>query len=142
MSLKLDIQLDKRKLGRIRKRLDPSTFSAFIKDATKGLAINFENQTKDLLNQRIYQQPESPNYRRTHDAIGGHLVKNAGEEGQEIVFDTRISGAVKNYTPFLNRNRRIKKLNTLFFDDSVKMFKKSVGKLLDKEIEVYFKKIS
>lgn len=81
-----------------------------------------ENRATKYLKVRVYGQPASPNYRRTGGALGGHTIKREGAFKAIVIFDARLKNKKSkvNYTLFLNRNRRIKKLNTKFHDDAVK----------------------
>jgi hypothetical protein len=123
-------------------------------DALKALNTNFDDISKQIvsrisnemeitakenIDERIYSQAPSPRYIRTGKAKKGIVKFNKGTQGQ-VVADSRKAGASKNYTPFLNKNSKIKKLNTLFWDDAVKTTKKNAGKIAQEIIKKHLKK--
>jgi hypothetical protein len=99
-------------------------------ETTLALADYMEQKASDNLEQRIYSQPPSPHYRRTGKAQRGRWIKER-TEGHEVKFSTEIAGADKDYTVFLNKNRRIRKLNTNFFDDALKDTQSNRQKIID-----------
>ena len=79
-----------------------------------------ENKAKSNINTRVYGQPPSKYYVRTGRAQRSIIANKQSNISYKVLSDTRVAGATKNYTPYLNRNKRIRRLNTHFWDDAVK----------------------
>lgn len=109
------------------------------KQIVKSVSNEMEITAKENIDQRIYSQSPSPNYRRTGKAKKGIVKFNKGTQGQ-VLADSTKAGASKNYTPFLNRNKKIGKLNTLFWDDAVEKTKKDAEKIAQEIIKKNLKK--
>lgn len=111
-----------------------------VKDIVDEVAVEHEGIATENLSSRIYGQPESPNYRRTGRALGGRIIKEEGPDKTSVVFNSRLKGARKNYTPFLNRNARIRKLNTKFWDDAVEETRQKAPKIAKEVLKKELKK--
>jgi hypothetical protein len=65
-------------------------------------------------------------YKRTGHARRGRTntrTSKMDDYTRKIQYASTLDGAQKNYTPYLNKNSRIKRLNTLFWDDGVAKIK-------------------
>ncbi|MFX1499337.1 MAG: hypothetical protein ACFFDH_00070 [Promethearchaeota archaeon] len=110
-----------------------------IKDVITELAAFLTGDSTQKLADRVYSQPESPTYRRTGNALRGRENVELGTAERKVRRDTTIAGASKNYSPFLNRNSRTRRLNTLFWDDAVKETRKLQKKLVQEKLQKAFK---
>jgi len=108
-------------------------------DLVRELALHLSEGSTEKLDERIYSRPPSPHYRRTGRALRGRSNKKQGTGKRLVTRDTRLAGAQKNYVPFLNRNRRIRRFNTLFWEDSIEDTKKFAKKAGNKALRKAFK---
>lgn len=126
------LQFDVEGLEGIQKILNTS-LDTVINEAIFDISAFFENKATENIKTRIYDKPESKNYRRTGRALGGRKNEAIDKFSRIVRNDTRIKGAEKNYAPMLNKNPKIKKLNTRFWDDAVDAVEKeALGILRDK----------
>ena len=116
-------------INRLLSKLNVDIFS-ILDEALKEGAEFLDNDSTEKLRKRIYGQPPSPTYRRTGKALGGRLVRRTRKGKYFVQRDTRIKRARKNYIRFLNRNRRNRKQNTLFWTDAIKDTKKETNKIV------------
>jgi hypothetical protein len=86
-------------------------------EAINETAIYMGQKAGENLQKRIYAQPPSKYYERTGSAGRGHEV-NTIKDGYEVRFSTVLGGAETEYDVFLNKNSRVSRLHTLFFDDA------------------------
>lgn len=103
------------------KMLNPEIENEVLQKSVEDTAAHHDTISNELLQQRIYAQAESPNYRRTGAANRGRSNRKTDSKGyrRKVLNDSRLGGAETNYMPYLNRNKRIKKFNTYYWDDSV-----------------------
>lgn len=126
----------------------PNSLQSFLKagvgepleEAVFDVSGYLENKATENIKARVYSNAPSPRYKRTGRALGGHRNTKLGRLSRRVTGDTRFKGASKNYMPYLNRNRRIKKLNTGYWDDAVEdarnqsqiIVRKAMARLLKK----------
>jgi len=134
----MEINIDLQNLDKVLNRLNFDW-----DDLNKALISNISNEmeinAKQNIDQRIYAQPPSPRYIRTGKAKKGILKFKKGTQGQ-VLADTTLAGAGKNYTPFLNKNSKITKLNTNFWDDAVEKTKQETPKIAKEILKKFLKK--
>lgn len=123
---------------KVQNLLSPNIDSMLDEIAFDAVALMTEKRTENI-SQRIYAKPPSKSYRRTGRALGGTQVTKLGNAVYEIEDNTMIKGARRNYSPMLNKNKRIKKLATKYWDDAKKETKKEAGKIMKKRLNKSFK---
>lgn len=128
----MEIRIDHGDLMRLAKILDKN-YSEFLKEFLNERALNLEQQASLFLQQRIYAMPPSKYYTRTGSAGRGHDVDEI-EGGYQVFFSSVSGGADREYSPFLNKNRRVGRLNTYFFTDAVENEIKNIGDELEKKL--------
>ena len=104
-----------------------TSIKGVLEEAVFDTAAFMDMTAAEKLQEKVYDKPESPVYRRTGSANKGRLITGGGLK-RKVIFSSKLGGAQREYTKFLNRNKRIKKLNTGFFDDSVDETKEFAGK--------------
>ena len=126
MSENIQVSLDRNDQKKIATLLlkIPDVWSKVASRVIKQLS-NPNYKAKKYLKERVYNQSPSDNYQRTGTALGSILLKINNKLKATLVADTRLKWLHKrrkkrNYMPMLNRNSRIRRLNTHFWDDAIK----------------------
>ncbi len=132
-----------------------------VKDAELHTALEFDNTVRDNIQKEIYDKPESRTYVRSGSAKRGSVIESFNG-GTRIRWDSTISprsvigvtggltktgarkkskrrqrGSDENYTPMLNRNSKISKLDTKFFDNSVEKAQEIGDKQLENSLHKF-----
>jgi len=127
-------------LDSVLKRLDPAKAERITDKTIDTIGKRFENETANLLQSSIASNPPSPRYRRTGKSVRGREFTRQGKTQGKVSFASTKAGANREYTKYLNRNSRIKKLNFKFFDKKVEEFKsKRAGEILQETFKSMFK---
>ena len=116
------------------KRLLNKDLKSSVNEMLFDLGAFAERTSTQLIRQRIYGVLPSPTYRRTGRALGGVMLYRSGGDQVTIIRDTRLKGARKNYAPVLNINKKIKKFDSRFWDDTIKETQKEARRILPKTI--------
>lgn len=127
------IKIDDNKL---LKRLDKINIERSLPKIVLSVSGFLENERTKNINKRIYAQPPSPKYKRSGRALGGTKNEALNSTIRRVISDARLKGAKTNYTPFLNRNKRIKRFNTNFWDDAVKATKAKTKEIIKRFIKI------
>lgn len=104
-----------------------------VDNAIRAVALEMDNEALENLQDRIYSRPPSPNYVRTGAAQQGREVKKVGR-GRKVIYNPQLKGKAINYAPMLNKNSRIPKLHTLFWEDAVSDIKRRANTIAKKHI--------
>lgn len=128
-----------RGLDSLLSKLDPRKVEGASADAVETLAARADNKLAENMQTRVYGRPTSPNYQRTGAARRGRSNVRQGRTERKITYSSKKGGASRNYSPYLNRNSRIKKNNTRFWDDGVKWTKKESKNVLKESIRKVWK---
>ena len=90
------------------------------------------NTAKTYLKQRVYARSTSGDL--TGTALGSILITSSRSSETKVEANTKFKflrqGRPKNYSPFLNKNRKVKKLNTHYWDDAIKDVEKESKNIL------------
>lgn len=128
-------------LERIKRKLSINVGSKIIKPAIEESLRVFDQISNRQITQKVYNRPPSPTYQRTGRARRGREMTTRRREGRHVM-DTKIAGAERGYSAALNRNRRIEKNDTRFWDDSVDEFKGKTVKITAETLVNEMKKIT
>lgn len=110
------ISISKPQINKLIKRLDSDRLQNNVDDALYLTSLESGNIFASSIQKDVYNANKPvPTYRRTGAALRGREVKKISD-GYKLVGNSTLGGAEKNYTPFLNKNSRIAKFNTLFFE--------------------------
>lgn len=110
-----------------------------LSDAVFDIAGIIDNEATINIKDRIYGKPPSPRYRRTGSALGGRANESLGDMKRKVVNDTRLKGRKsKNYAPMLNKNRRIKRFNTHYWDDAVETAEEKAKTIVQDKLKKAF----
>jgi hypothetical protein len=111
----------------------------FLKTKVFDISALVERERQKNIKSRIYAKPASKSYKRTGRALGGSVIRNKSSDGlaKQVVNNTKLKGAKKNYSPMLNKNKRIKRFNTNFWTDAVNAGKKETGKVYKEFLDLF-----
>lgn len=110
-----------------------------IDKSAKEVGDDLDQDLLKAIDEKIYSQPSSVNYRRTGNAKRGRKIEDV-RGGFKHTMDTKIAGSDERYVAALNRNSRVSRFNTHFWDDVVKdIDTKFVEKLRDNLFEIWSK---
>ena len=110
-----------------------------IEDTVSTLARDLRTEATTRLRKKIYGQPPSPHYIRTGKALRSIFAESKAYHHWEVEGNTMRSGADRNYLPFLNKNSRVSRLNSLFWDDSNEWIAEEADTITSKISKKYLK---
>lgn len=125
----MNITIEVENLREVIGAFDLGKWKKAVNEPLTAIATEMENKSVEYLSDRIYGNAPSPRYRRTGAALRGRTMYSTGPSQVHIDYSSVIGGAARNYTPFLNRNSRIPKLNSKFLDDAFEETKKKASEI-------------